>query len=391
LAKLQFTNKKLLKNKILKIDLAGSKSISNRALLLCEINKILGLKVPKLINLSTSEDSRVMQKGLKLLTQKNTPKKINLGATGTAVRFLTAFAAATGKEVTITGSKRMKKRPIEDLVKALNKLGCKVKSTNGCPPVNISKSEFLGGKTEISGSSSSQFLSALLMVAPLAKKPVEIALTGKKVSEPYIKMTLEMIEAFQKEPEEFFIEGDASSASYLGAYALLKDRELQIGNLSEKSIQGDAAFLKYLKRMDGKNTIKPLGIVDMNATPDLVMTFAVLATFAKGTTKITNIGNLRIKESDRIQALENELKKLKVEVKTGKDFIEIHGEEKTTLIEKLAKKRITIETYDDHRIAMAFGVLKKTILPKLKIKNPSVVRKSYPEFWSDLNKLNKSK
>lgn len=377
------------------INLKGSKSISNRALLLHEVNKILGLKVPKLINLSTSDDTVIMQEGLKLLAQKKMPKKIDLGHAGTAVRFLTAFAAATGKEVTITGSKRMRGRPIGDLVKAMNKLGCNIESTNGCPPIKIHKSGFLGGKTEISGSVSSQFLSALLMVAPLAKTPVEIALTGKRVSAPYIEMTLGMIEEFQKEPKEYFIEGDASSASYLGAYALLKDVELQIGNLSEDSIQGDIKFLEYLKKMDGKNSsgetiIKPLGEIDMNATPDLVMTFAVLGACAKGKTRITNIANLKIKESDRLKALQNELKKLEVKVKPGKDFIEIEGEGKATLLERNARKRITIETYSDHRIAMAFGVLKKTILPRLKIKNPSVVSKSYPEFWSDLNRFNKS-
>ncbi len=373
-----------------KIALKGSKSISNRALLLREVNKMLGLKVPKLKNLSTSDDTRIMQEGLKLLTSKKTPRKINLGNAGTALRFLTAFAAATGKEVIITGSKRMQKRPIEDLVKALNKLGCKVESTNGCPPVKIHKSDFLGGETEISGSKSSQFLSALLMIAPLAFNKVEIALIGEKVSVSYIEMTLKMIEEFQKEPKEFFIEADASSASYLGAYALLRNIKLQIENLSEKSIQGDIAFIKYLKKMEVKTgDIKPLGVVDMNATPDLVMTFAILAACANGTTKITNIANLKIKESDRIIALETELKKLDVDIRTGTNFIEIKGLGKQSLIEKNARKRITIDPHDDHRIAMAFGVLKKTILPRLKIKNPSIVSKSYPEFWSDLNRLNR--
>jgi len=376
--------------KKLKIALKGSKSISNRALLLCEINKILGLKVPKLKNLSTSDDTRIMQEGLKLLTQKKTPKTINLGNTGTAVRFLIAFAAATGKEVTITGSKRMKNRPIDDLIKAMNKLGCNIESKNGFLPVKIHKSEFIGGKTEISTSESSQFLSALLMVAPLAKNPLEIAITGKKVSEPYIDMTFEMMKIFQEEPKEFFIEGDASSASYLGAYALLKDVELQIENLSEKSLQGDIAFLKYLKKIDSKPTLSPLGTIDMSATPDLVPTFAILATTTKGTTKITNIANLKLKESDRITSLAKGLKKLGVEVKTGEDFLEIEGQSITTIIEKNAKKRITINPHNDHRIAMAFGVLKKTILPRLKIAHPSVVSKSYPEFWSDLNRLNKT-
>jgi len=367
----------------LKIALKGSKSISNRALLLCEINKILGLKIPKLKNLSTSDDTQIMKEGLRLLTKKKTPKTINLGNTGTAVRFLIAFAAASGKEVTITGSRRMKKRPIEDLVKALNKLGCNIESTRGFLPVKIHKSEFIGGKTEISTNESSQFLSALLMITPLAKNPVEIKITGKKVSAPYIEMTLKMVEEFLKEPKEFFIEGDASSASYLGAYAVLKNIELQIENLSEKSLQGDIAFLKYLKK-------SPLGTIDMSQTPDLVPTFAILAATTKRPTRITNIATLKLKESDRIIALAKGLKKLGIEVKIGEDFLEIEGQDIADITNAIKKKHITINPQNDHRIAMAFGVLKKTILPNLKITNPAVVSKSYPEFWSDLNHLNKT-
>lgn len=365
------------------IKLKGSKSISNRALLLCEINKILGLKVPILKNLSTSNDTLIMKKGLKKLSQKHskkTSKVINLKDAGTAVRFLTAFAAATGKEVTIDGSPRMRKRPIQDLANALNLLGCKVETSHGCPPVKILKSEFKGGKTLVKSSISSQFLSALLMVAPLAKTKVKISVSGKPTSIPYVEMTKKLIKIFQKEPKEFFIESDASSASYLHLYSQLTGKKIQIKNLPKNSMQGDAIYPK----------LKPVGTVDMSTIPDLVMPFAIFSAFTKGKTHITKIGNLKFKESDRLKALEKELKKLEIKVKTGKDFMEIQGEEKEKIIQRNLKKHITIETYGDHRIAMAFGVLKHTLLPKLKIKNPSVVRKSYPEFWSDLKRLNQT-
>ena len=394
------------------IYLSGSKSISNRALLLCEVNKILGLKVPKLKNLSTSSDTLTMKKGLKMLKQikineklgqknskpinkkiRKTPRKIiDLGDAGTAVRFLTAFAAVTDKEMTITGSSRMQKRPIQDLADALNRLGCKVETTNSCPPVTISKSEFKeskfrGEKTRVKGNISSQFLSALLMVAPLmatffkTRAKIKMEVSGKLTSIPYVRMTEKLIKIFQKEPKEFFIEGDASSASFLHLYSQLTGKKIRIKNLPKNSIQGDMIYPK----------LKPVGTIDMSETPDLVMPFSIFSAFTKGKTRITNISNLRIKESNRIKALEKELKKLGIKVKTRKDFIEIEGEEKEKIIRRNLKKHIKIETYGDHRIAMAFGVLKKTILPKLKIHPPSVVRKSYPEFLSDMNKLNRYK
>ncbi|MFA4891271.1 MAG: 3-phosphoshikimate 1-carboxyvinyltransferase, partial [Candidatus Gracilibacteria bacterium] len=334
--------------------------------------------------------------------------RVYLGNAGTAVRFLTALATYTNSKSVITCSKRMRQRPMAPLLKA-------VKS--------------IGGKIKIPGNISSQFISALLMISPLAKTPTTIKITGEIFSKPYIKITLNLMRKFgikathdkelrnfkiapnQKfKPCDLFIEGDASSASYLGEYAALKSiaqhspQQVTIGNIPHNSIQGDIAFISYLRKMGCKishkknlikiespTKLKPLGEIDMNKTPDLVPTFAVLAALAPGTTKITNIANLRIKESDRISALAENLRKIGTKVKTGKDFIEIHGDSSLVAACCTSAPTSRVAVYNDHRIAMAFGVLKKTILPRLKIENPSVVKKSYPEFWSDLNKLNRSK
>jgi 3-phosphoshikimate 1-carboxyvinyltransferase len=406
-----------------KITLKGSKSITNRALLLAYLTKLQTGKPTKLKNIGECDDTSHMQQGLKKLATKS-PGKIHLGNAGTAVRFLTALATVSNKDVTITGCKRMKERPIKPLTETLNRLGAKITtSSSGCLPLHIKTSTLKGGTVQIPGNISSQYISALLMTAPLmVEKGLKLHLTGEVFSKPYIEMTIKLMKKFGIKVEKtssfktlkvapnqkfknpvdnkLFIEGDASSASYLGAYAALKPETLvTIAGIPQKSIQGDIAFTSYLRKMgckvthtnteitiQGPKTLKPLGEIDMNKTPDLVMTFAVLSAFANGITKITNIANLRIKESDRISVLKNEFTKLGIKVKAGKDYIEIKGNPSLTL----QHKRTTIKTYNDHRIAMAFGVLKKTVLPRLRIEKPSVVRKSYPEFWSDLNLLNRN-
>ena len=356
--------------------------MSNRALILAYLAKLQTGKNSKLKNLSDCEDTTIMQNALKNFHTK----KIDVKDCGTAYRFLTALKFATKNPIEITGSKRLLSRPIKPLTKALKNLGKKIK---------------------IPGNISSQFISALLMVSPLAKTTTTIGITGEVFSKPYIKMTLILMKKFgikiehDKELRIFkiapnqkfksrnlFIEGDASSASYLGEYSALFNKKVAIKNIPKNSIQGDIKFLEYLKKMgckishnknlikiEGTKQLKPLGTIDMNTTPDLVPTFAVLSAFANGTTKITNIANLKIKESDRISALKKELKKIGVKVKTGKDFIEIHGPTKSI------KKNKIIKTYNDHRITMAFAVL------DLKTDNPKTVNKSYPLFWSDLKKL----
>jgi 3-phosphoshikimate 1-carboxyvinyltransferase len=405
----------------MQIKLKGSKSITNRALALSYLAKT------RLLNIGECEDTLYMKAGLSRL-RKAKPGRLFLGNAGTAVRFLTSLAATSNKQVTITGSKRMHERPIKQLTDALTKLGAKLEpSQTGCPPINIQPSTLKGGTVEIPGNISSQYITSLLLVSPLMEKGLTIRIKGELTSKPYVEMTIKLLEKFNvkttttktfstikvksgqklKAPKSgsLFIEGDASSASYLGAYSALNPtKPVTIKNIPKKSIQGDLEFTNHLHKMgckishkentiqiQGPETLKGLGTVDMNTTPDLVMTFAILATVTPGTTRLTNIANLRIKECDRLKALKTELEKLETKVTTGKDYIKIKGEPLEDFIARNHHKKISINTYDDHRIAMAFGVLKKTILPNLKIKTPHIVRKSYPEFWSDLNKLNRNK
>lgn len=388
----------------------GSKSISNRALFLSAFSQ----KPIKFKNLADCDDTKYMLQGLKKLKSKS-PIKIYTGNAGTTTRFLTALATLSGKKVIIDGDKRMRERPIDPLAKALNKLGAKVGTTNGCPPLTIEPQKLIGGTVSIRGNISSQYISALLMLAPFAEKETTINIVQKLYSKPYVKMTIELMKAFGINtlnknfkqfkikptkvnfPSGYTIESDASSASYIGGYAALHpEKTITIKNLSEKSIQGDIKFLIYLKKMgcstsnmkiQGPKQLKALGKIDMNCAPDLVMTFAVLASYAKGTTHITNIENLRIKETDRLQALENELSKLEIKVKTTKDSIKIEGN--PNLKENPPTHKITIETYNDHRMAMCFGMI-EDLIPNLTIKNPNCVSKSYSTFWKDLKLMQKN-
>ncbi|MFH1533386.1 MAG: 3-phosphoshikimate 1-carboxyvinyltransferase [Nitrospirota bacterium] len=379
----------------------GSKSISNRALFLSAFSE----KPIKFKNLADCDDTAYMLQGLKKL-KGSSPIKIYTGNAGTTTRFLTALATLSGKKIIIDGDKRMKKRPIDPLAKALNKLGAKVKTTNGCPPLTIEPQKLKGGTVSIPGNISSQYISALLMLAPFAEKETTINIVQKLYSKSYIKMTIKLMKAFGikvlnknfkqfrvkpqkiKFPSSYTIESDASSASYIGGYAALHpNKTIAIKNLSKKSIQGDIKFLSLLEKMGNSTPLKALGKVDMNETPDLVMTFAILAAYAKGTTHITNIANLRIKETDRLHALKNELSKLGIKVKTTKDSIKIEGNPK--LIENPPTHKITIETYNDHRMAMCFGMI-QDLIPHLKIKNPSCVSKSYSTFWKDLKLMQKN-
>jgi 3-phosphoshikimate 1-carboxyvinyltransferase len=394
----------------IEINVPGSKSIANRALILSFLTK----SNTKFKNLPDSDDVLYMQKALKKLQSKDKKISINIGNAGTTTRFLTAISPLLGKTIKIDGNKRMRERPIKILIDALNNLGANIESKTGCPPVTINPQKAKGGNISLAGNVSSQYISALLMLTPFLENDSKIKITKKLYSKPYIEITLNLLNKFglevknnkfeqfsikgsqeAKKLKTFTIEADASSASYLGAYALMHpEKEIQINNLFKSSIQGDIAFLKYLKRMGAvikenkKGTIikagkklKNLGEIDMNSTPDLVMTFAVLAMFTEGKTKITNVENLKIKETDRLGALKNEISKFGIKVKTGKSYIEIIGNPKLTV-----NKKIDIETYDDHRMAMCFGIL-EDIFPKLKVKNKKCVSKSYTSYWEDLKKL----
>ncbi|MBI2634093.1 3-phosphoshikimate 1-carboxyvinyltransferase [Candidatus Peregrinibacteria bacterium] len=445
---------------MLKITPPGSKSIANRALILAALTK----NKTTLKNIPKCDDTAHLIKGLKKFGIKtarpiksNKPINIYTGNAGTATRFLTALATLTEKNIIITGDKRIQQRPIAPLTKALNQLGAKVSDKNGYPPITIYPQKPEGGIITIPGNISSQFISALLIIAPFLEKKTIINIDQKLYSQPYVQTTIKVMQSFNLKimnknfrqfiinpqktnpPKNYTIEGDASSASYIGAYAALHpDKKISIKNIHKNSIQGDILFLNLLEKMGckishekhgitivGPKKLKSLGRIDMNKTPDLVMTFAVLALFTTGITTITNIANLRIKETDRIAALKTELTKLNAKVETGKDFISITppkallkealkidamqgsklfmpepyllirrarncaADEAVRDFHSFPKKSVTIETYNDHRIAMSFGIL-ADILPNLQIKNPGCVSKSYTNFWKDLARLKKS-
>lgn len=406
------------------IAIPGSKSITNRALLIAALAH--GKSVLK--NCLSSDDTVYMQKALSKLGIEISKKKndfvvkskgqlgpckspLFLGNAGTAVRFLTAACTLGTAPYTITGDANMQKRPIFPLIEALKSSGLEISAHNGCPPVQILAGQFTGGKITIDGSLSSQFISALLMIAPRATKyNTEIIIKNDLTSKPYIDVTLNIMKQFgikvknnnyksftiqknQKyQAQNFTVEGDYSSASYFAAIALINNIKITLKNLTQDSAQGDKRFLDLIKKMGGQiswtknkvsiqgtGKIKNVGEIDMNDIPDMVPTMAILAAVTEGKTKIVNVANLRIKETDRLQALENELQKIGVKAKAGKDSLSIWGNPHSL-------QAATISTYHDHRIAMSFACL-ATIIPGLKIANPDCVKKSYPRFWLDLQKL----
>lgn len=398
------------------VSIPGSKSITNRALVI----GALARGETRLTNWLACEDTTVMIDCLSRLGFTVTPRQDGLVITGaagriprekaelqaansgTTMRFLTALVALGRGEYALDGSPRMRQRPIEDLLEALRALGADGGSDqdNGCPPITIRTRGLRGGACELSGEISSQFLSALLMAAPYAGKAVTIKIRGELVSRPYVDMTCRMMAGFgvivAEEEQSVFtipprqtyrardyaVEGDASSASYFLAAAAATGGRVKVLNVGEKSIQGDAGFARLLERMgarvrygpDWTEVSGPLkrGIkIDLNGMPDMVPTLAAAALFAPGRTVIANVANLRYKESDRLAAMAAELNKIGARVEELPDGLVIeggrlHGAE--------------IETYNDHRIAMAFALAGLRI-PGIRIKNPGCVAKTFPNFF----------
>lgn len=338
-----------------------------------------------------------------------------VGAAGTVMRFLSAFAALGKGRFRLDGVPRMRERPIEDLLQGLRLMGVKAQSeqNNQCPPVIVDADGLPGGHTAVDGSRSSQYISALLLVAPYAKTPMEIEVTGAFVSRPFVELTLKAMADFgvntstqgeriyrptygaKYRPGAYEVEGDATAASYfLGAAAILGGR-CCVTNVAADSKQGDARFADVLIKMgcrvrkgflannrgievsrDPNTPLKPID-VDMNDMPDVVLTLAAICMFAKGTSSIINVGNLRIKETDRLRALANELRKLGAEIDEGEDYLEI------TPAKNLDAE---IETYDDHRMAMSMALI-GLARPGVTLLNPACVSKTYPLFFEDLKRL----
>ena len=412
------------------VTLPGSKSITNRILLLSAIAD--GETIIK--HPLQSDDTHHMIEALKILqvdlTQnkngdihikgsqgqfKNKSAEIFLGNAGTAFRPLTAALSFSQGNYMLSGVPRMHERPIKDLVDALLQLNANITYLNqeGYPPLKISPSEIIiNSSVKIRGDISSQFLTALLMAIPLTKKEVSIEIVGDLISKPYIDITLNLMSRFgvhvkkidwqhflipgssaYVSPGEIFVEGDASSASYfLAAGALAGD--IEVKGIGKNSIQGDVKFTEALVLMGAKiqtleasikvSKVKTLQAInlDCNHIPDAAMTLAVLALFANGTTKLHNIGSWRVKETDRIKAMATELKKLGAAVIEGEDFIEI-----TPPLH--IKENVEIDTYDDHRIAMCFSLVSLKNIP-ITINDPACVNKTFPTYFEVLESIVKT-
>ncbi|MBS3906582.1 MAG: 3-phosphoshikimate 1-carboxyvinyltransferase [Syntrophaceae bacterium] len=404
------------------VTIPGSKSFTHRALIVSALAD--GESV--LIHGLRSEDTeytaqalkrlgiRIFRKGdlLHVLGEggrlKGEEEKIYVGNSGTSMRFLTALVALKRGRTWLDGSERMRKRPIADLLDGLRALGVNAYSRegNGCPPVMIESQGLSGGKATLRGEESSQFLSALLMAAPYAQEDVTLEVRGRLASRPYVDITCEVmwdfgvkvhrdgnrffsVKAGQRyHPRRYFVEGDASHASYFFSAAAVTKGRVRVENFRPDSIQGDSSFLNILEEMgcevfrgEGWTEVRGgelHGIdVDMNEMPDLVPTLAVTAAFARGQTLIRNIGHLRLKESDRITALVGELMKMGVHVEEGEDWLMIEGGE---------PQGAEIDSHDDHRIAMSFAIA-GLVIPGIKIKEPQCVKKSFPDFWEVFERL----
>lgn len=413
------------------INLPGSKSLSNRALLLAA----LAHGTTEVTNLLDSDDIRYMLNALKSLgvsyelSSDKTVCTITgvggafnwqnglslfLGNAGTAMRPLAAALCLKGQqeaEVVLTGEPRMKERPIKHLVDALIQVGANVQylEQEGYPPLAIRNTGLQGGKVQIDGSISSQFLTALLMAAPLAEGDMEIQIMGELVSKPYIDITLAMMKDFGVtvenqnyqtfivkgnqsyiSPKRYLVEGDASSASYFLAAGAIKGN-VKVTGIGKNSIQGDRLFADVLEKMGAKITWgedfiqaeqAPLhGVdMDMNHIPDAAMTIATTALFAEGETVIRNIYNWRVKETDRLSAMATELRKIGAEVEEGEDFIRIQP---LALAQFQAAE---IATYNDHRMAMCFSLIALSNTP-VTILDPKCTAKTFPTYFSEFEKL----
>ncbi|ATF66224.1 3-phosphoshikimate 1-carboxyvinyltransferase [Salmonella enterica] len=408
------------------INLPGSKSVSNRALLLAAL--ACGKTV--LTNLLDSDDVRHMLNALSALGINYTLSadrtrcditgnggalrapgalELFLGNAGTAMRPLAAALCLGQDEIVLTGEPRMKERPIGHLVDSLRQGGANIDylEQENYPPLRL-RGGFIGGDIEADGSVSSQFLTALLMTAPLAPEDTTIRVKGELVSKPYIDITLNLMKTFGVEianhhyqqfvvkggqqyhsPGRYLVEGDASSASYFLAAGAIKGGTVKVTGIGRKSMQGDIRFADVLEKMGATITWGDDFIactrgelhaidMDMNHIPDAAMTIATTALFAKGTTTLRNIYNWRVKETDRLFAMATELRKVGAEVEEGHDYIRITPPAKL--------QHADIGTYNDHRMAMCFSLVALSDTP-VTILDPKCTAKTFPDYFEQLARM----
>jgi 3-phosphoshikimate 1-carboxyvinyltransferase len=385
------------------IAVTGSKSETNRLLLLQALFPNITLA-----NTSNSDDSEVMQKAL-----KGNEEIVDIHHAGTAMRFLTAyFAVNEGREVVLTGSPRMKERPIKVLVEALQQLGAQISYENeeGYPPIRIKGQKITANKVNIPANVSSQYISALLLIAPKLENGIELTLVGEITSIPYIKMTLALlndlniqtsfegnvIKVYPKlevESKVMTVESDWSSASYFFSLAALSNiASISLSSYKETSLQGDSALVEIYAKMGVETHFEENKITlvkqpnfnfesvnfDLNNTPDIAQTIVVTCLGLGIGCHLTGLHTLKIKETDRLEALRIELTKLGANISVTNDSL-------TLVASKDINSNMKIATYNDHRMAMAFAPLALKV--PIIIENAEVVSKSYPDFWEDLKNL----
>ncbi|QQV02908.1 MULTISPECIES: 3-phosphoshikimate 1-carboxyvinyltransferase [Chryseobacterium] len=403
--------KKLRKQKLIgnkTIQISGSKSISNRLLILESLFSNI-----KIGNLSNSQDTQLLKKAL-----SSESETIDIHHAGTAMRFLTSyFSIQEGKTTILTGSGRMKERPIKNLVTALKSLGAEIEylENDGFPPLKITGKKINQSKVDVPANISSQFITSLLLIAGKLKNGLEINLIGEVTSRSYIEMTLDILTRFGIKNsfvgntinvESFIInhsstiyyevESDWSSASYFYSFAAIGRETIHLKSFNKESTQGDSAIADIYEKYFGIKTVfteeenkvslQPIEgfqypdriILNMNNCPDIAQTLCVTASALKTPFEISGLGTLKVKETDRLLALHNELKKLGVETEITDSTIK-------SVSFKSPQENISIKTYQDHRMAMSFAPF--CLIKELNIEDENVVEKSYPMFWEDLSEL----
>lgn len=357
------------------------------------------------INLEVQSD-KILVKG-DYRDIKDTTYTLNVDLSGTTMRFLLAFLCAVPGVKVLQGKEGLNKRPVRDLVDGLRQLGASIEymGEEGFPPVRIAASSLRPGTTRLSGAVSSQYFSAILMTAPLVGE-ITVEVEGEQISRPYINMTIDSMRQFGVvvhndnyhryriaagqvyAQQNYLVEGDFSSASYFFAIAALTGSTLTLHNLNPNSVQGDRQFMQILEDMGNVITVKSHSItmegkavskvdVDMQGCPDQAQTLAVLMAFAKGTSKLRGIQSLRVKETERVKAVEQELAKMGIATSSTHDTLTIRGGN---------PQGAAIDTYGDHRMAMSFAVA-GTKLEGMRINDPEVVSKTFPSFWETLQSI----
>lgn len=388
------------------VSISGSKSLSNRLLM---VRAISGLNL-SFKNLSDSDDTVTLAKELGFIKGKK-QAEINIGHAGTDMRFLTAYLANRSGEWVITGSERMQQRPIGELVNVLRKLGAQITYVNkeGYPPLEIRGTPLSGGAIEIDGSVSSQFITALLLIAPILSNGLRLKIINEPVSKPYIKMTIEVMRQFgiaveesgneihvyssnyKKDGLNYYVESDWSSASYwYSIAALAKDAEIILTHFNKASLQSDSVIADVYEKLGVRTEWSAVGVkltkipiqlteLEYNCMdcPDIAQTIAATCVGLNIKVKLTGLQTLKVKETDRLVAMKNELEKFGAQAEVTNDSIIVVPSP------NIQSPKAAIETYHDHRMAMSIAPL-TLVAGSFEIKDPDVVNKSYAAFWDDL-------